>query len=124
MPKPQMTASDVGWTLLFMALFLPLTASTMLAAATLLTPAVLGSPNSMPRHGAEQFVEAAFLFGGMAFGMCLAITIFAILARHFLSKESYQRWVLQFENGAPKLSPLHRGLGYFLLKYIRPKEAI
>jgi hypothetical protein len=124
MPKPEMTANDFGWALLFMVLFLPLTAGAMLVSAIFLTPAVLGSPNSMPRHGVEKFVEAALLFGGMAFGMCLAILIFAILVRQFLSRESFQRWVLQFENGAPKLPPLHRTLGRLIIKYIRPKESV
>ena len=123
MPIPKMTASDIGWIILFMALFLPSMAIGMFVFAAYLTPAVLGSPNSVPREGVEMLVEFVLLFSGMALGMIVAVLIFCRLTRHFLSSSSYERWILQFENGAVHLPlpPIQLALGRYLMKFIKPK---
>jgi len=99
-------------------LFLPLTGGSMFLAAAFLTPAVLGSPNSVPRHGLEAFVEFALLFGGMGVGMLVALLVFFFLTRRFLGAEARQRWQLQFEGGAASMSPLHRALDRFVMKHL------
>ena len=120
MANPRLAQSDIGWCLLFIALFLPLMGGSMFIGAAYLTPAVLGTPNSVPRQGVEKLVEFGFLFGSMAFGMCIAIIIFCFLTRQYLSVESYERWVRQFESGATKFSRAQLALGRYLLKRMQP----
>ncbi len=122
MANPPITHSDVGWVALFMALLLSLSFGGMFFGAAYVTPAVLGSPNSMPRHGIGAFVEIAILFCGMLFGMVAALGIFGFLTRRFLSRESYQRWALQFENGASKLPRFQVQLGRHIIKHMRPRN--
>ncbi len=121
MANPPITHRDVAWVALFMALFLPLMSGGMLVGAAYLAPAVLGSSNS-PRHGLDAFVEMAFLFGGMLSGMAAALGIFGFLTRRYLSMESYQRWVLQFENGASKLPRFQLQFGRYIIRQMRPRN--
>jgi hypothetical protein len=113
-----MTVGDVGWTLLFLALLLPLMSGAMILAVAYLTPAILGSPNSLPRQGLEALVEFALLFGGMGVGMLVSLLLFFFLTCRFLGAETRLRWQLQFEGGAANMSPLHRALGRFVMKHL------
>ena len=122
MTSPKMTANDIGWTLLFITLFLPLTLGGMFVAGAYIAPTVLGSPNSVPRYGFEMFIELGLLFGGMIFGMCTAVIIFSFLTRNFLSRESHQRWVLQLKENEHGLPSWYLNLALSLLKYLQPQS--
>jgi len=120
MPNPKITASDIGWMVLFMVLFLLSVVGGMLIFSAYLTPAVLGTPNSVPRVGLEKLVEFVLLFGGMALSMGAALLVFCLLARRFLSSSSYERWALQLENGADRFHPIQLSVARHVMNFIKP----
>lgn len=121
MPNPETTASDIGWMVLFMMLFLFSVVAGMFIFSAYLTPVVLGSPDSVPRTGLEKLVEFALLFGGLAFGMCAALLAFCLLARRFLGSSSYERWTLQLENGADRFHPIQLSVARHVMNFIKPR---
>ena len=92
----------------------------MFLSAEYVAPVVLGTPNSLPIQGVQAFVEAALLLGGLAVGAIIALTLFCFLTRRFASTATHERWALQFESGADKLSPVARALGRWLTRCMRP----
>lgn len=121
MANPKSTPGDIGWALLFMGIFLPCMVGCMLLAAIYVVPQALHASNCVPKHGIGLFFEFSIMMGGLFLGIVISVTLFAALTRRFLSFESFQRWVLQFENGKSKLPYLHRLLGGYLLKVLQPK---
>jgi uncharacterized membrane protein YjgN (DUF898 family) len=121
MPKPKFPRADIGWLALFMVLFLPCISIGMFVFAAYLTPALLGSPNSLPRQGADSAIEFLMLFAGLALGMLVAIGIFCAFARSFLSEASHQRWAAQLENGQAHFSAVQLVIGRHVIRLTKPR---
>jgi len=120
--RPPLTVTDIAWSVLFLVLLLVLMGGAMFIAAAYVTPALLGSPNYVPREGMVKVTEAAVLFGGMGVGIAAALAAIAVLSRRFVSMATHQRWVLQLEGGAAPLSPLVRWLSRRLAKHMQPRK--
>ena len=116
-----MTLADAAWTLVFFVLLVLLMGGGMFVAAAYLTPAVLGSPNGLPREGSAKVAEFVFLFAGMAVGIGLALGAICFLSRNYVSTATHQRWALQLENAASELSPPVRALSRFLMRCMQPR---
>jgi uncharacterized membrane protein YjgN (DUF898 family) len=123
MPTPKFTATDGAWVMLFMALFLPCIVAGMFVAAAYIEPAVLGTPNSVERHGVEKVIDFALLFGGFLIGGTIAMAVFCFFTRRYVSADAHQRWSLQLENGRSKLPGYQIAFARFLLKLMRPNSS-
>jgi uncharacterized membrane protein len=119
---PRTISSNVVWMFIFMALLPPCMAGCLFIAAAYVVPAVLHSPISTPRNGMESLVQFMLLFGGMAFGVVVAIAIFGLLTYHLLSAATYRRWVLQFQKSAPRMPRWLLVVGRYLIKALKPRS--
>jgi hypothetical protein len=122
MTNPRMTFSDIAWTILFMVLFLPSIFIGMFGFAAYLTPAIIGSCNSISIHGFDSAVEIVLLFMGLGLGMFFAAAVFCALTRKFLSEDSHQRWAEQFENGQVNFSTPQRIIGRYFIRLTKPRK--
>jgi hypothetical protein len=118
MPNPRMTIGDIAWSLLFMALFMPLMVGCVLALFAYGGANIASPPNGLLRVlGTAAVVVSIFL------SWFLSLLLFGLLTCRFLSAESYERWRRQFDNAGPRASP--RGmtvLGKIVFKVVRPRQ--
>ena len=107
----------MDWSLLFMALFLPLMTGCLIALFTLGGEGI-GNPTSW----LAKLLGAAAVMVAIVLSWLLSLLLFGLLTRRYLSIGSYERWQLQFENGKTRGSPLITIVGGFALKFVRPKQ--
>jgi hypothetical protein len=118
MASPTFTPTDGLWVLALSAVLVVAVAVAMFVAGAYVTPAVLGTPNSVPREGLEKAAEAAILFAGMFFGLAVALAMMVIAARWFMAAETYARWQEQHEHS--NLPRFPKVLSALFLRAIRP----
>jgi|WetSurMetagenome_2_1015567.scaffolds.fasta_scaffold367786_1 hypothetical protein len=118
MPNPRMTTSDVAWSVLFMAIFMPLMIGSVIALFTLGGPA-LASPSSLVL---KLFGMVAVMVTILLVGL-LSLWLFGLLTRRFLSTTSYERWHRQVESGSERVLPLLTTFSRFTLRMVKPKQA-
>src|SRR5882762_3322780 len=98
MVAPPNTATDNRWAVFALFVIVLCVGGCIFVAAAYVTPAVLGSSNAAPRQGIEKVVEGLLLFGGMAFGLVLAIVAIAFATRRLVDSQTFDRWSAQIEN--------------------------
>jgi hypothetical protein len=118
MPDRRMTTSDIAWSLLFMALFMPLMVGCLLAVF-----AFGGANIASPSSGLFRVLSTAAVVVSIFLSWFLSLLLFGLFTRRFLSPESYERWRRQFDNAGPRASP--RGmtaLSKIIFKVVRPRQ--
>lgn len=112
-----MTAGDVAWSSLFMAIFLPPMIGGLVGLFAVGEPSI-----SSPTTWAAKLLGVAGIVVAIFMSWILSLLLFALLTRRFLSQDSYERWQHQFENGRARMPPLITFLGSFTFKIVRPKQ--
>lgn len=101
--------TEIAWVIIFFVIMLISMSGSMFVAAAYLTPLVLQTANCAPRDSLGSVIEIAFLFGGMFFGISMALLILALLTRNFLDVKMYGKWLQQYNSGKLNL-PKHKQL--------------
>jgi hypothetical protein len=124
MDTPRMTLGDWAWLLLFFALFLPLLVGGLELCVVHVVPAVLGVPYDTPMHGVQKLIGTAFVVVAVGLAGFVTILCFSVLARLFMSAETYGRWVLLSEAGRADTPPWIQAFGVFFLRCIRRNRGV
>ena len=122
MATPSMTSTDVLWTVVLLAVLIVCGFGLMFIAAAYITPTVLGSPNSVPRHGYAAVAEFGIMFGGLIAGDIVGLAILGVVTRRLLPASVHRRWAAQFVNGKEKMPPLLYGFGTLIVRVLRPRN--
>ena len=120
MTNPGMSKSDVGWSLMFLGIFFSSVIVFILIAIFFLIPNALDYPNTLPRRGNDGVIEFVIVSVSTTIGLFLPIFIICYISRKYVDIETYNRWVLQFENGKSRLPRLTRWLGNILMQKMKP----
>ena len=116
MADPKMTSEDIGWTLLFMFVFLVSLIGCISVAIIYVIPNFLEYPNVLPRKRNDGIIEFGVIALAFLFGTLLFPVLFCYLSRDFVSNKTRKRWQLQFENGSHKIPIISRFGGKYFLK--------
>jgi len=120
MDQATSTIRDKLWTALFCLIQVVGIGGGMFIFAAYLTPAMLQSPNSVPRQGQDKLVEAVMLFGGMGVGILLSLGVIIFISRRMVSEATHRRWDEQFERSSSQMPPLFRKFIARLNSLMRP----
>ena len=117
MANPRMTLRDAAWSLLFMAIFLPLMVGCLIALFELGGPTLANPPNAIMKGLGGGAVVTTILLSWL-----LSLVPFGLLTRLFLSVESYDRWRRQAANAAPKVPALSSPLSKCFFAIVKPRR--
>ena len=118
-----MTKVDFAWSFTFLFIMLASFIGCMSVAIFYLIPVSLDYPNVLPRAGNDRLIEFIIVITSLAIGLVLPVLIFCYISRRYVDITTYNRWVLQLENGKQKLPKLYRKLGSYLVKQMKPNDA-
>jgi multidrug efflux pump subunit AcrB len=125
MANPSMRFTDVAWSVLFVAIFILLIPVSIVGGAMLLVALHVPGTENNDLTGVAAVIFFIWIFVGIPLAWLLALWLCSQLTRRYLSQETHDRWVQQFENGIPNLTNSRVGsayswLGSYFLKATAP----
>ena len=119
--SPNMTSVDVAWAALIIVVLVVCGGGLMFVSAAYIAPAVIGSPNYVPRHGFNSFLDFAIVFVGLLVGNVLALVILSALTRRLLPATAHRRWEQQLANGRDKMAPWMYRFAEMIARLLKPR---
>lgn len=116
MANPRMTMTDIIWCLVYLLMFITLMVAALLGT---LVPYLTGLGQKVT--GPSEILEFALAMLSMLIAAFIALALFGLLTRRFLSPQSYARWMLQYQNGAMHTSVLGAAWQRLFVKMVRPR---
>lgn len=116
MANPRMTMTDIIWCLAYLLMFMTLMVATLLG---ILVPYLTWI--GQKATGLSTILEFALAVLSILIAALIALALFGLLTRRFLSPQSYARWMLQYQNGAMHTSVLGAAWQRLFVKMVRPR---
>lgn len=119
MTNPRMTVTDIAWSAVFLLLFLPLLATSVfsifLAYFMWLDP-------TTSSQGLWMVFGIALDVLAVSLAVLIALALFGLLTRRFLSPQDYARWMLQYQNSPFQSSFLGASWQRIFFRIVRPRN--
>ena len=119
MANPRMTVTDIAWNAVFLLLFLPLLFSSIFGI--FLTYFMWMGPTTAGQ-GLWMIFGVVLDVLGVLLAVLIALALFGLLTRRFLSQQDYARWMLQYQNSPFQSSFLGSSWRRIFFKIVRPRN--